>query len=67
VTDPRAGHGPLHVNPYPHTASPGQPAECESGNEPYSGTAAVIGNVPGNQGLKTETTAPGKTKTGSKK
>jgi ABC-type transporter Mla subunit MlaD len=61
VSDPSAQHGPLHVNPYPNTASPGEPPECEAGNEPYSGAAALIGNVPGNQGLKTETT------TGSKK
>jgi ABC-type transporter Mla subunit MlaD len=51
--------GPLHVNPYPNTASPGQPAECEAGNERYSGAAPDIGNVPGNQGLKTETTTTG--------
>ena len=25
----------LHTNPYPNTASPGQPRECEAGNEPY--------------------------------
>ena len=25
----------LHVNPYPNTAAPGQPQECEAGNEPY--------------------------------
>jgi ABC-type transporter Mla subunit MlaD len=77
VTDPSAQHGPLHVNPYPNSDSPGQTAECEAGNEPYSGAAADIGNVPGNQGLKTETTvAPKpkpktktktKTKTGSHK
>jgi phospholipid/cholesterol/gamma-HCH transport system substrate-binding protein len=60
VSDPHAEHGPLHVNPYPNTDSPGQPAECEAGNEPYSGAAAAIGNPPGNQGLKTESTTPGK-------
>jgi hypothetical protein len=42
------------VNPYPNTDSPGQTAECEAGNETYSGAAAVIGNEPGNQGLTTE-------------
>ena len=64
-----AQQGPLHVNPYPNTAAPGQTNECEAGNEPYSATAAAIGNVPGNQGLKTETTTAtgGKTKSGSKK
>jgi hypothetical protein len=62
VTDPRAEHGPLHANTYPNTASPGQTAECEAGNEPYSSAAAAIGNAAGNQGLKTESTTP-KTKT----
>jgi phospholipid/cholesterol/gamma-HCH transport system substrate-binding protein len=63
VANPSDEHGPLHVNPYPNTDSPGQTAECEAGNEPYSGAAADIGNVPGNQGLKTEST----TSSGSKK
>jgi virulence factor Mce-like protein len=40
----------LHANPYPNTASPGQPAECEAANEPYAVGQQVIGNVPGNQG-----------------
>ena len=56
ATEATAEHGPVHVNPYPNTDSPGQTAECEAGNETYSGAAADIGNVPGNQGLKTETT-----------
>ncbi len=63
ATDPRAEHGPLHVNAYPNTDSPGQPAECEAGNESFSGAAAAIGNAPGNQGLKTETTTTPSTKT----
>jgi virulence factor Mce-like protein len=46
----------LHSNPYPNTASPGQPNECEAGNEPYYQGRTLIGNVPGNQG----TTAPGR-------
>ncbi len=58
VTEPGASHGPLHVNPYPNTDSPGETAECEAGNETYSGAAADIGNEPGNQGLKTESTTP---------
>ena len=41
----------LHTNPYPHTASPGQPKECESGKENFIVGKQVIGNVPGNQGL----------------
>jgi ABC-type transporter Mla subunit MlaD len=54
---PGAENGPLHVNAYPNTDSPGQkPPECASGNEPYSGNAALIGNPPGNVGLKTEKT-----------
>jgi virulence factor Mce-like protein len=43
----------LHANPYPNTASPGQPRECEAGNETYIAGRQVIGNVPGNQGTKT--------------
>jgi virulence factor Mce-like protein len=54
------GPGPdnnhLHVNPYPNVAGPGQPKECEAGNEPYKVGQAVIGNVPGNVGTKTEAT-----------
>jgi ABC-type transporter Mla subunit MlaD len=49
-------HGPLHVDPYPNTASPGEPQECSAGNEPYSGLTATIGNPPGNLGTKTELT-----------
>lgn len=54
------GPGPdnnhLHVNPYPNVAGPGQSKECEAGNEPYKVGEAVIGNVPGNVGTKTEAT-----------
>jgi hypothetical protein len=49
-------HGPLHVNPYPNTNSPGQTPECAAGNEPYSGASALVGNPPGNLGLTTEKT-----------
>jgi hypothetical protein len=55
-TNPTHAHGPLHVDPYPNTASPGQTRECSAGNEPYSGAHASIGNPPGNVGLKTEKT-----------
>jgi ABC-type transporter Mla subunit MlaD len=48
--------GPLHVNPYPNTDSPGQTPECAAGNEPYSKKHAAFGNPPGNVGLKTEST-----------
>jgi virulence factor Mce-like protein len=44
----------LHYNPYPNTAAPGQPRECESGNEGYAAGQQMIGNVPGNQGILTE-------------
>jgi len=44
----------LHANPYPHTASPGQPFECEAGNEPYAIGKFSVGNPPGNQGTVTE-------------
>jgi virulence factor Mce-like protein len=37
----------LHFNPYPNTASPGQPKECEAGNEHYKSGQTVIGNPPG--------------------
>ncbi len=43
----------LHYNPYPNTASPGQPKECEAGNVRYTRGQTVIGNVPGNHGTKT--------------
>ncbi len=46
----------LHSNPYPNTASPGQPRECEAGREKYAAGQTVIGNPPGNQGTNTETT-----------
>jgi ABC-type transporter Mla subunit MlaD len=44
----------LHTNPYPNTAAPGQPRECESGNEPYLVGQTVTGNVPGRQQATTE-------------
>jgi virulence factor Mce-like protein len=44
----------LHYNPYPNTAAPGQPRECESGNEGYVAGQQMIGNIPGNQGILTE-------------
>jgi ABC-type transporter Mla subunit MlaD len=65
VTDPTAEHGPLHVDPYPNTDSPGELAECSAGNEPYSGAAAAIGNPAGDVGLKTESTTS--STTGGKK
>ncbi|MDE3131616.1 MAG: MCE family protein [Acidobacteriota bacterium] len=49
-------HGPLHFNPYPNTAAPGQVRECAAGKEPYSPTSAVIGNPRKNVGTATEKT-----------
>jgi hypothetical protein len=49
----------LHTNPYPNTASPGQTKECEAGNEDFLVGRQVLGNVPGNQGTKTEKTKAG--------
>ncbi|HKT84073.1 MAG TPA: hypothetical protein VJQ84_09595, partial [Solirubrobacterales bacterium] len=45
----------LHSNPYPNTASPGQPKECEAGNEKFEREVSVtrIGNTPGNDGIVT--------------
>ncbi len=56
VTQLGTFNGPVHVDPYPNTDSPGETPECSAGNEPYSGRAARIGNPPGNVGLSTETT-----------
>ena len=47
----------VHTNPYPNTASPGQPKECEAGNEPYLVGRTVLGNVPGTQQAATEKTS----------
>jgi hypothetical protein len=46
----------LHANNYPHTFAPGQPRECEAGNERYIRGQTVIGNVPGTQQSTTEKT-----------
>ena len=52
-------HGPLHVDPYPNTAAPGQVHECSAGNEPYSDLHPTIGNPAGNVGITTEKTKKG--------
>jgi virulence factor Mce-like protein len=49
-------HGPLHFDPYPNTASPGEPKECSAGKEPYSTSTSVIGNPAKNVGTATEKT-----------
>ena len=46
----------LHANPYPNAAAPGQPKECEAGNEHYLAGQTVIGNPPGKQSATTEKT-----------
>jgi virulence factor Mce-like protein len=46
----------LHINPYPNVGGPGQPLECEAGNEPYTKGQTVIGNLPGNLGTNHEKT-----------
>jgi hypothetical protein len=43
----------LHSNPYPNTAAPGQPRECEAGNEPYEVGRTMVGNPPGEQSTVT--------------
>ena len=48
--------GPVHANPYPYTDSPGQPAECNAGNESFVRGKALIGNAPSTRGTKTEVT-----------
>jgi virulence factor Mce-like protein len=45
----------LHTDPYPATAAPGQPQECEAGNERYVAGRTVIGTAPVTQ-TKTEKT-----------
>jgi virulence factor Mce-like protein len=46
----------LHTNPYPNTASPGQPRECEAGNEPFLTGRQVLSNPPGTQSATTDRT-----------
>jgi phospholipid/cholesterol/gamma-HCH transport system substrate-binding protein len=50
-----AHNGPIHSNPYPYTASPGQPRECAGGNEPYA-PGFLIGNPPTKLPATTEQT-----------
>jgi virulence factor Mce-like protein len=52
--------GPLHADPYPNTASPGEVKECSAGNEPYQGgQGALVGNPRTNVGIATEKTTRG--------
>ena len=55
----RPANGPsadnhLHTDPYPHTGAPGQPKECEAGNEPYAIGKTVTSSPPGVQSDRTE-------------
>ncbi len=54
----------LHSNPYPNTAAPGQPRECEAGNEPYVVGQTTIGNPGGPLKVTTEDQLPLTTPTG---
>jgi virulence factor Mce-like protein len=54
VTQGNVNH--LHANIYPNTASPGQPHECEAGNETYDVGKVVVGNDAGTQAATTEKT-----------
>jgi virulence factor Mce-like protein len=47
--------GPVHSDPYPNTASPGETRECSAGNEGYA-AHSLVGNPPGNVGAVTEKT-----------
>jgi virulence factor Mce-like protein len=53
---PGAQDNYLHTNPYPNTASPGQPKECEAANETYDIGKTTIGNDPGNNGTTHDVT-----------
>jgi virulence factor Mce-like protein len=44
----------LHFNPYPNSAAPGQPKECEAGNEIYQSGRTIVGNPPGPKITKTD-------------
>lgn len=44
--------GPVHVDPYPNTASPGEVKECSAGNEGFA-PGAQIGNPKGDVGVTT--------------
>ncbi len=46
----------LHYNPYPNVAGPGQPKECEAGNEQYAIGKQTIGNTSTTLGTLHDTT-----------
>jgi virulence factor Mce-like protein len=47
--------GPVHSDPYPNTASPGEPRECSAGNEGFT-PQALVGNPTHDVGTTTEQT-----------
>ncbi len=55
-TTPVVPNNFLHFNPYPNVGGPGQPKECEAGNEKFIAGQTVIGNVPGNSGTTHDVT-----------
>jgi virulence factor Mce-like protein len=55
-TSPLVPNNFLHSNPYPNVAGPGQPRECEAGNEQFALGKTVVGNVPGNVGTAHDVT-----------
>jgi len=55
-SSPLVDNNHLHFNPYPNVSGPGQPKECEAGNETFIPGKAVIGNVPGNSGTTHDVT-----------
>jgi virulence factor Mce-like protein len=52
----KKGDSFLHSNPYPNTAAPGQPDECEAGNETYVTGRQEIGSTPKNDGTYVDPT-----------
>jgi virulence factor Mce-like protein len=53
---PGARDNYLHTNPYPNSAAPGQPKECEAANETYDVGKQTIGNDPGDNGTAHDVT-----------
>jgi len=45
----------LHSDPYPNTSAPGQPNQCEAGNERYLSGRQVIGTAPVSQSVTEQT------------
>lgn len=56
IREPLRDDSFLHSNLYPNTAAPGQPDECEAGNERYIPGRQVIGTHPDAQPARTEPT-----------